>query len=219
MLNLIIKDILMQKKRMVFGLAYILIACVSFQSMEVFVYPMAMTGFAYMLVFTSCAYEDMNKADVMVNSLPVSRKMVVAAKYLSVIFYFMIGTLVYALLIAFNSIPGFPVTIQPITLQSFAAGFASVSLIIAFVLPVFYKVGYMKSRITVFILFFIFFFGISAISEIITKSNYNIYLSSLIVRIDEIGSPAVSILIFAALVILLAISYLIAVKFYKNREF
>jgi len=219
MLSLIIKDILVQKKKVLFGIIYIPFVIIVFQNIGLAMFAAAMTGFTYMLLMTSCAYEDVNKADIMVNSLPVSRSKVVAAKYLSILMYFVFGTIVYIIVTGVMGILKLPFNIFPVTLSGFIGGFASITMLSCIYLPLFFKVGYIKSKALNFILFFGFFFGFSALLEMLQKDAGRVMSENFINTLKNMGDAAIVLLVAVIIGIFISVSFWLSVRFYKNREF
>lgn len=129
MYNLILKDILIQKKIILLSFAYIVFFAIAMQGAGMVMYPTALTAITYMLVLTSCAYDEKNKADVMLNSLPLKRANIVLAKYLSIIVYIVIGTVAYWLITTLIALIGLPVKVHPISLEGLAGGLFAIGLI------------------------------------------------------------------------------------------
>jgi len=219
MYNLVIKDILVIKKQFVFAFAYILLIIFAFQNMGEAKFAAGIVAFTYMLVMTSCAYEDKNKADVMLNCLPLKKSTVVLAKYISVFLYFVLGTAAYLIFQYIIGSMGFSIEIYPLTLQSFVGGLVAVSLLSGIYLPVFFKVGYMKTKILNFILFFGFFFGISFLIDILKDYQGSALLKNITEFLQNKSDAVIAAVILALVFIFLSISYYISLKFYKNREF
>jgi len=84
--------------------------------------------------------------------------------------------------------------------------------------PVYFKVGYMKSRILNLILFFSIFTGISYLAQYIQQNDNNI-LNKLLMNFSISQRNIVITAILLALVIVFQlISYGISVKIYNGRE-
>lgn len=212
------KDILIQKKRLLFNFAYILLIIFAFQSIHEAMFLTGVVAFTYSLVMTACAYEDVNKSDMMLNSLPVKRKDIVAAKYLSVFVFFLLGTLAYLLITSVISLLNLPLNILPLTAESFVGGIVSVGLITGIYLPVFFKFGYVKSKIFNFILFFGFFFGLTSLLLAFRDSG-NPFMKAADVFLESQGNLVVAVILLAAVFLFMLISFGISAAFYKRREF
>lgn len=219
MFNLVAKDILIQKKQLLFGFVYILFLIFAFQSMGSAASSGGVVAFTYMLVMTSCAYEDKNKTDIMLNSLPVRRSHIVAAKYISVYVFLTMGMIFYYLSTTAIGILGLPVKAYPLTLESFVGGVVAVSLLSGIYLPIFFKVGYLRSKIFNFILFFLFFFGVQYFVAALQESKNHAWINGISDFFQSQGDIIIALTIFAIAMILLITSYAVSLKFYKQREF
>jgi ABC-2 type transport system permease protein len=108
MFNLVLKDILIQKKTFVLGLFYIPIMAIAFQHSVTSMIPAGIVGLTYIVLITACAYDDKYKTDIMLNSLPLHRNSIVLARYMSLFLYYVIGVLDYVLFTAVISTPHIP---------------------------------------------------------------------------------------------------------------
>lgn len=219
MYNLVLKDIMIQKKQIVFAFAYLLLIMFAFQSLGEVMFSAGIVAFTYMLVMTSCAFEDKNKADVMLNSLPLKKSTIVLAKYASVFVYFVLGTAAYSILTSILGIMELPIKIYPLTLKNFIGGLVGVSLMSGIYLPVFFKVGYTRSKILNFILFFVFFFGISYLMGIFKEYQNSALLKNIAELLQNNGDAVIAAIIFVLILIIEAVSYYVSLKLYKSREF
>jgi len=219
MVNLVAKELLLQKKQLLFGIAYILLFIFSFQSMGPAAASAGVVGFTYLLVMTSCAYDDKNKTDVMLNSLPIRRSSIVAAKYISVFVFLLMGMMVYVLLISIIKVVRVPVTVYPLTSEGFVGGVFAVSFLAGIYLPIFFKVGYLKSRIFNFMLFFLFFFGAQFIVTVLQENGDLAMVKGIADFFQNQGDIVIALTILTAALVLLSVSYAIALIFYKQREF
>ena len=161
MFNLILKDILLQKKIIAFIFLYAIIFVFAFQSSEIFGFVAVVMAVTYTSMNTIASIEDKNKADVLLNSLPIRRKKLILAKYISIWIYMFMGILSYIIVTNLIKAFGLPIKVFPITVEAIMAAIISVVLINSIYLPVFFKFGYTKSRIISLILFISIFFGIS----------------------------------------------------------
>jgi len=217
MLNLVVKDLLIQKKYVLFAFVYMFILIFAFQNMKAFFFTSAAIGFVYILLTTSCAYDEKNKADTMINSLPVKRCHVVTAKYVSVYVFLAMATLGYLLFSVLLGVIDFPVEIYPLTVDSFIAGFVAVSIMTGLFLPVYFKFGFTKSRIVNFVLFFGFFFAVPLIMESIQELGVDILNGSMTSLLNS--QYAGKVLGGLGLIIFMFLSHRLSLVFYRNREF
>ncbi|NMB96022.1 MAG: ABC-2 transporter permease [Clostridiaceae bacterium] len=217
-LHLVLKDVIIQKKQITFGFFYLFFVILAFQNSGIGTFIAGITAFTYLLVTYSCASEEKNKADVMINSLPVKRSQIVAMKYLSDIIFFIVGTVVYMLFTSILKNVGISIKIYTLTMEGFLSGFISVSLMTGIYFPVYFKVGYIKSRIINIILLFGTFTGITYLAKYIQRIDSNI-LNKLLPNFSNLqGNAVIMMILFALAVIFLLISYGVSVKIYSNKE-
>lgn len=218
MLSLIVKDLLVQRKQIALSFFYILLIILTFQNGEVGTFTAAISAFTYMLVTYSCASEEKNRTDVMINSLPVRRVHIVAMKYLSVIIFFLVGSVAYMLFTSIIKNTGIGIRIYMLTIEGFFGGFFSVSLMAGIYFPIYFKVGYMKSRIINLILFFGAFVGITYIVKYIQAIDSD-FFNKVLMNISVFQNNTVIALVLSALIaIFLTVSYGISVKIYVSRD-
>jgi len=218
MINLILKDILLQKKTAVYLLLYIAIFILAFQSIAAGAFTAIVIALTYQMVSTVCNYDDKANSDIVMNSLPLTRKTIVLSKYLSVIVYALLAIVGYmAFTLIFTLMP-VGLKIYPITLEGLSVALAGVMVMNGIYYPVYFKLGYNKARIVSFILFFIFFFG--GMTLIQTKINLaDITNQSAGGYLNQGMNIMQFVLIIAAAAVLFAASCFISVRFYSNREF
>lgn len=210
MLNLILKDLLLLKKYIFFGLAYILIMIIAFQNLPGTAMLSAGTvAMTYILVVNSCAYDDKNKADLLLNSLPLSRCDVVLARYLSVFLFASLAIIFYAIIAGVNKFVGLPLKVSPITGEGVVGALLAASFMHSIYLPSYFKFGFIKARLVSFVLFFVVFFG----------------AGTFINRINSIeGSLQVlprqgNIIFLLVAMVLIIVSYFISLRSYNSRDF
>lgn len=209
MFNLIKKDLLLQKKVFLFGIFYTMIIIISFQQIGSPMSAANVVVLSYIMLQSSCAYDDKNKADILLNSLPLKRNTIVFARYLSTFVFAAITILYYILLTGVIKILKLPIKVYPATFEGIAGAIFALIVLISIYLPIYFKWGYIKSKIFNLIMFFVVFFGVSVIAPKV-KEYESFY------KIDAGIDTAV--IIFAVMIILLVNSYLISVKLYGNRE-
>jgi len=219
MFNLLAKDILLLRKQMVFGFLYIIFLLFIFKNVEYGAPAIAMSVFTYLMVVTSCSYDDKNNSDVMLNCLPIRREKIVLTKYLSIFLYSALGAVTYALFTGVIKALQIPLKVYPMNVQGIVAGIIGVIFMFGIYFPVFFKYGYNKSRILSFLLFFLLFFGITFIIDTVKKAQDNYVLSGITDFLQSKGDSFISILIILAAILFIVLSYLMSVLFYKRREF
>jgi len=116
MFNLILKDILIQKRNFLLGIFYILIMIFAFQQSGSTM--LSVIAFSYIMVQSACAYDDKNKSDVLLNSLPLSRGTIVIARYISTFVFAAISIVYYIILSGIVNTLKLPFKIYAVSLES-----------------------------------------------------------------------------------------------------
>lgn len=219
MLSLMLKDMYLLRKTMAFSAFYLILMLFVFSKLDnsIAVFTSCTVAITYLLMVSGCALDDKNKSDVILNSLPLSRYAIVGEKYLMVIIYVLLGAAVYSIgawaVGLLNLLPN----VFNLTLEGLLAAFLAVSFLASIYLPIYFKFGYIKSRIYHFILFFGLFFGINLLVSIVPEDSP--FVSRLLVFLARLNGAAAVIILTGATLAILAVSYGISLKIYKNREF
>lgn len=219
MFNLVIKDIVVQKKSIAFAVLYIAFFIVALQSVGEMTFTCAITAFSYILVMGGFAYDDKNKADIMLNSLPLKRYNIVLAKYISLFIFVAIGSVIYFILEMVLRGTGFPFKTYPITIEAFIGAIFAVSIMHSIYFPVIFKLGYTKAKVINFVMFFVFFFGISQLINYIYVNKNTGFVRKVLAFFESRSDYLIVLAITAVAALLLLISYTISLRVYKKREF
>ncbi len=219
MFQLIVKDMLIQKKTLVFGIFYVAIMIIAMQNSGSATLPAGIMALTYILVLTACALEDKSKADILLNSLPLGRSSIVMARYLSVFVYAALGVIYYVIVSAIINVFGIPLRTNPITAEGLIGTVFAVSLIVSVYFPAFFKLGYIRSKFINFILFFGVFLGIGAISMAFNDKMNSAPISRVKEFLSGLSELQAAAGLLAISLLLLSASYLLSVKLYKSREF
>lgn len=217
MKGLIIKDLCVIKNQMkslllVLALFIFLLIANKDVTFVLFLIPFYMI----MILITTFSYDEFNKWECYCNSLPLSRKEIVKAKYIlfnaSSLILIMLGIL------ASFIIPNF---IENITFESIFASIIGVAfgicLVISLLIPFYYKFGSQKGRIMLFLTIAILALLIGAITSLDIFNN--IELMNLINNLNNLSLGMFALLLIIVTVILMTISYYISIKIYSNKEF
>jgi len=221
MYSLLLKDLLLTKKTVFMSLAYALFILIVFQNevLALTSYIMGAIAITYFFVLWVCAYDEKDKTEIFLNSLPIPRKSIVAARY-SLIFVYMllalvmIGGLGFVLKTAGLPFPRY--YLKPIDIL---AVFVCVSSLFALYLPVFFYFGYHKARAFNMVLFLLFFFIPNLLVELLKKryalESLEQFKSFLAIQ----PSWALVLPLVSLLLLLLYLSYRISLSAYNKREF
>ncbi|WP_139903702.1 ABC-2 transporter permease [Clostridium thermarum] len=218
MFSLIIKDLLLLKKMVVFVVVYMLVLFFAFKDMPQAALYTGIVGSTYVLVATSLAYDDKNNSDIVLNSLPLSRSEIVLAKYLQIFLYALVGSSIFTIIVSILKLLNIDTGGIKIGFDTIATAIFSVVLMNSIYFPFFYKLGYIKSKYVNFVLFFTFFFLMqNLVKNIVCTEN-----PSLLKAIDIFRGLSVNLLALLTLggaVVIAVISYSLSLKFYRAREF
>lgn len=209
MFNLIMKDIRIQKKdKTVF--MFILLNIVNafiFQNNCATTILLCFLSI-YLLAVYANAYDFKYNSELMINSLPVNRKVVVAAKYLSV-FLFLICAILITLIV--GSLLHFiapNLVSKTIDINTIFLEFFIVCIYFSIFFPFYYKLGYLKSRWVNFIIMAVLSSLISFANEIL-KNNTTFGVDFGLLQ---------RILLTAIPIIFIVVSFFISIKIYLNKE-
>lgn len=219
MLNLILKDILIQKKTLAFIGLYILLFIFAFQSIGADAFAAITIAVTYQLVATASNHEEKAGSDIVLNSLPLSRKEIVVSKYLSVIVYGLMAVLGYMAFSLILSLIPISVNIAPITLESLAVAFAGIMVMNSIYYPIYFRVGYIKARIVTFILFFVFFFGVMSLLGAMSNNESNAMFHAVTSPLNGMSMLQFSLVLIVGALIFMGFSCALSIKLYNGREF
>ena len=168
-----------------------------------------------MILITTFSYDEFNKWECYCNSLPLSRKEIVKAKYL----LFNATSLIVLVLgvLASFIIPNF---IENTTFESIYASIIGVAfgicLVISLLIPFYYKFGSQKGRIMLFLTVAILALLIGTITSLDVFNN--IELMNIINSLNNLSLGMFTLLLIIVTIIIMTISYYISVKIYSNKE-
>ncbi len=218
MINLLIKDFMLLRKNLWLPIVYSFMIFFVFSKIDTtsqMIYVMGITMISYLLLMYSTAYDNLNKSDIMLNSLPLKRRDIVAERYLS-LFIFIAST---ALLMSISGIimksTGIVENLRFIQLFDVAIATCSICLIVFLYLPVYFKVGYVQAKMFNFAIFFLVFMIPTLLSKVIMNGNPPKFIENL-----NSASEIQVILFMGSAVALLGIgSFMLSNRFYSEKEF
>lgn len=217
---LIKKELIVQKKLLLFGLFYaaFLFFVLSNPVFREFNYSMAASGIAYITLIGVAQAEYKNNSDIIINSLPLTRRVVVAAKYLSIlaftiialllvgavglIFHFLLPVLNHRLLNTFDII----------------TTTVSITLLAAVSLPIYFKTSAQWTRVVNVVIFLIIFFAPAQLIGYLAQNGQDPWVGS---PVGLAGNQnwLLSLTGLAVLMVILFISYFISLRIYLNKDF
>jgi len=223
MLNLIWKDVLIQKKTLAYMGFYIVLFTFAFQSITADPFPAIAVAVTYQMIAAACSHEDKVGADILWNSMPVSREKLVLSKYLSIFVYTILASLGYMAFAALIHLTQLPIKAAPITASGMAGSLVAIALMNGLYLPVYFRLGFMKARVASFVLFFALFFGVTfgvnVLSEAVHSNQGKGAVRAIASAFQGASDLQISLLLIGLALLFLFASYWLSVKFYRKREF
>ncbi|WP_102275108.1 ABC-2 transporter permease [Cytobacillus massiliigabonensis] len=208
MFNLIIKDFYIQKYLLLlyFGL--------------IFFYFFTDLHISFVIIIVSCMfvinshyYDERGKTNILLNSLPYSRKQIISSKYIgTLIFTTFVTILVITLNIILQVVTKTPTEI--LSIKNILISYLLIMTFTSFYLPFFYKFSQQYLLIAFSVLFVIIMVFANKISALFAENLdgiYNFLLSLSIINLYSLFTFIVVVCYF--------ISWLISIKVYENKEF
>jgi ABC-2 type transport system permease protein len=152
MFNLLIKDLLIQKKSLWYLLFYILILLLVFTStsmdgdIAVVLYATCTCFIGYLLIAGACSYDEQNRSEVFLNSLPITRKDIVLSKYLSIFVYTVIGLVAGILIALICNVLGLWEPVRYPAVKDLFGALCGIIIIGGAYYPLYFKFGSIKTR-------------------------------------------------------------------------
>lgn len=217
---LIKKELILQKKMLLFGMGYSIFLFIVFSNpiFQEFTYTMAAFGISYITIIGIAQAEHKNNSDMVINSLPITRREIVAAKYLSIMAAIAAALVIVSLVgLVFHQFAP-PFNYRLITGKDVFTTFVSVLLLSALSLPIYFKTGAQWVRMVNVVIFLIIFFAPVQIAGFIIKNQQVPWIQNLIIiSRDQLWLPVVGGSVF--MLILLLASYFISLRIYKKKDF
>lgn len=213
MLNLILKDILIQKKGFITTIMCSLIILINFKSLGNSIYIFLPILITFLFITNAILYDE--KAEILLNSLPVKRIHIISAKYISIFLFTLIGIITMFLLgniIHFLGFVDFP---RFLNIENIFIPFVLSSILNCINFPLYFKYGYLKARFIPLILIFGVFFLLSSLDGILHKYiNYEF----IVINLNNIPQAILNSIIILICFIVFIISFSLSCNIYKNKD-
>jgi len=221
MLNLVLKDFLVQKKTFLMAFIYSIFFFVVFSNPAYrdIVYAVGSVAIGYIFISYATTWDDKNDSEIMLNSLPVVRKDIVMARYVFAILVSLLGTVIMALTGIVINIAGF-MELRYIALRDFAISLFMISIFVSLYLPIHYKFKHHERYFRI-ILFLLGFFIPQYLVDYI-KSNSDSASSTLIMVLNllaKLSDLQLDMLLVIMSLLLMAVSMAVSLAIYNNKEF
>jgi ABC-type transport system involved in multi-copper enzyme maturation permease subunit len=219
MFNLILKDILIQKKALVFAFLYSIFMFFVFSqpSLNLFIYSMGAVAISYMLIMTALQADYKNDTITILSSLPVKRSEIVASKYLSMFVFIALSFLVLVVVGLLIMVSPLPFSVRYPKFYDLVIAFLSVGILISVYLPVYFKTGGKYAQVIFIFFFMLMFFGPSILFGYFTKSQDQSLVKTIMLHTDENLLMVYLIAILFTLIIL-AVSFVISLRIHLNKD-
>ncbi|CAM4083666.1 ABC-2 transporter permease [Lederbergia lenta] len=201
MFNLIRRDVILQKRQLLIFLPFILFF-ILMGSHPALIFLVA----SIFIPFNTYAYDEKAETNILLNSLPYTRKEIIASRYLGAIVYMVLAIVVTSLaLFVFN---------KSFTITDIAIGTGLFLLFAAFTFPLFYifKPGYIT---TVVLISFILLAGVVPPTVLFLAEH----LTEITNFIVSLSIPALYTGAAVVIVILYAISWGATIIIYQRKAF
>ncbi|MBZ9607122.1 ABC-2 transporter permease [Clostridium estertheticum] len=220
MLNLIIKDIAIQKKTLLYALLYTIFAPIAFFSMGPSgfgLYVLSPVAITYMFITLAVQYDDKNKSEIALNSLPIKRDDIVISKYISTFVFAILG-IVYSIIIGFiGKATGLPMFTRSISLLDVVSVIRSVCIFSSIFFPVYFKFGTIKMKLFNVILLMLITFLPTTIIDYFANNPNNILVQKFTYFINNTSSFTQNSLALITGLIFFLISLIISIRIYNNK--
>lgn len=217
MFQLIKKDILIQKKQIVFSLLLMLFFTLTLSNLGPTGITIGILAITYQLGLGASAIEEKNNSDMILISLPIKKKTIVLSKYVSIFVYLVYAVLGFMCIFFAAKLFNVPYEV-PITKTVVVSSFASGVIYFSISYPLIFRYGYLKSRMPNLILFFVLIFG-GAASAVNLLNNEQSVLGQKLSQFLQESDMMITVILIVVLAIIWTASYLISLRFYTKREF
>ena len=160
------------------------------------------------------AWDDKNKCEIMLNSLPVKRQTIVVAKYATALLFTLLAFLEFSILTFIIKAAHLPINTAAINAETIVGTFFAAILLISLSLPFNFRFGYMKARLLNIVLLIVAF----AIPSLLFAYLPTVHLP-FADFFRSLSEGAVIAGIIGSGLLLLIFSILISIKLYADREF
>lgn len=219
MLNLILKDLILNKKYLWFALLYSILMLFAFQNYPGEQLIVITIGIGYMLMINASAYDEKNNFQIMLNSLPISRFQIVCAKYISILLYAGLAFLSTLMAVFIIQIFHLSIYTSPLTPLGVISAFFTLSLMSGLYYPVYFKIGYIKSNLIRTLFFMLFFFAPIFLSAYLQSELKKPLVRNLLQGINARSSAQLSHILLVSMILFLGLSLALSLRFYEQREF
>jgi ABC-2 type transport system permease protein len=221
MIHLVKKDLLIQRKSFFFLLFIGLFIFIIYNNpmFDAFIYIMGSLMVVYIFLITANSEDERNKCNIMLNSLPITRRDIVLAKYLTIPVYILISFIGFSILAAVFKLPFIPITPRFPNGMDILVTVLMVGLFVDIYLPLYFRFGVAALRLFQVIFFLAFFFIPRTLFEYAMANPDKPVVKFVQQLFTEQTIVAQTLVILGLILIISLISYFISVKIYRAKEF
>jgi len=222
MLNLVIKDILIQKKTIIFALLYAAFVLAFFSTIfpsGFGLYVMSPMIITYLYITFAVQYDDKNNSEVILNSLPLKRSDIVISKYISTFVFGSIGIICSILVDVIGKVTGLSTFIGSISLLNIVLVTSAICIFSSIFYPVYFKFGVAKMKIFTVVIFMIIFFVPMNVISYMSENPNNVFVHEFNLFINNTSSLTINSLCIIIGLIFFMVSLRISIHIYNNKEF
>lgn len=221
MLNLIVKDLMIQKKFFLFVPLYVAFLAPVFAKppMSVVIYPMVSAVVVFTLTMNAIVYDDKNRSEVLLNSLPIKRGDIVLAKYLSILLYLALALATAAIFMLVVNAIGLKSLVKMPGTADLVGSLAVAIFLGSFIYPLYFKFGSIKIRYVTTVLFMAMFFLPGLLMDYLKAPGRQTAIQNLITKMAMMPDWLQLTGITAVLLAMLLISLALSLRIYGEKEF
>lgn len=210
MINLVRKELTANIKYMLMGLLFFILYALIFAGNGNGLFMLCLIIFFYSTATTNLIMDERYKIDLLLSTLPIRRKDLVASKYIMVAAVFAAGFILYTLILFAGRTVGYE-KMPELDFASAMLGLFTISLFNAIMLPLCYKFGSQATRYVSLGMFFVLFF----LSALLGNSDISQFLGF----IGKLSSVQTGVLLLVGALVINVVSYFITYPIYKKKDF
>lgn len=165
----------------------------------------------FMSIYQVMAYEESYNIDTLISYLPVKGSEYILSKYIFSILSIVSSAIIFSICYYISSTQNISSATMSMYIPILSICTLSTSLITSLYIPILFKVGFKKGRIVLMMIMMLGMFIPGIVSE-----EYALFFSKIAGIINS--SSEVMLLTVVVSILLLAASYLVSCKLYKNKE-
>ena len=220
MQQLIKKELILQKKMFIFGGLYSIFLFTVFANpvFKDFTYSMAAFGISYITIIGIAQAEYKNNSDIIINSLPITRREIVAAKYLSIVTSTIVALMIVGVVgIPFSLMPA-PFDYRLLNGADVITTIICVLLLASLSLPIYFWAGATWIRAVNVVIFLLIFFAPVQIAEFLVNNPQRPWVQA-VTSLVQNQSWQLILMGSVIMIVILLISYYISLRIYIKRDF